>query len=118
MKKVAFIFHTAPHGSSSAREGLDAILAASAYSEELAIFFVGEGVLQLLNGQEPSQVLSRDYISAFKLLDLYDIEQRYICAQSLQQWGLAPSDLIIDGEMVSPQQMAERWDEFDQLLTF
>ncbi|WP_165312428.1 sulfurtransferase complex subunit TusC [Vibrio ziniensis] len=118
MKKVAFIFHTAPHGTSSAREGLDAILAASAYSEELAIFFVGEGVLQLLNGQDPSQVLSRDYISAFKLLDLYDIEQRYICEQSLQDWGLGASDLIIDGKIVSPQQIAQQWNEFDQLLTF
>ncbi len=118
MKKVAFIFHTPPHGSSSAREGLDAVLAASAYSEELAVFFVGEGVLQLLNGQDPSQVLSRDYISAFKLLDLYDIEQRYICAQSLQEWGLEPNDLVIDGEVISPQQIAEQWNEFDQLLTF
>jgi len=118
LKKVAFIFHSSPHATSSGREGLDAILAASAYSEELAVFFVGEGVLQLLNGQDPSQVLSRDYISAFKLLDLYDIEQRYICAQSLREWGLESSDLIIDGDIVSPQQIAEQWNAFDQLLTF
>lgn len=118
MKKIAFIFHTPPHATSSAREGLDAILAASAYSEDLAIFFVGEGVLQLLKAQEPSQVLSRDYISAFKLLDLYDIDQRYICSQSLQDWGLELSDLVIEGEVLSPQQIAAHWNEFDQLLTF
>ncbi len=118
MKKVAFIFHSAPHAISSGREGLDALLAASAYSEELAIFFVGEGVLQLLKEQDPAQVLSRDYISAFKLLDLYDIEQRFICEQSMQDWGVDENDLIIDGQLLSPQEMAVEWDKFDQLLTF
>jgi len=118
LKKIAFIFHSAPHTTSSGREGLDALLAASAYSEDLAIFFVGEGVLQLLSSQDPSQVLSRDYISAFKLLDLYDIEQRYICSQSMQEWGLDQNDLIIDGQVLSPQDIAAQWNEFDQLLTF
>ncbi len=118
MKKVAFIFHTAPHATSSGREGLDALLAASAYSEELAVFFIGEGVLQLLKEQDPAQVLSRDYISAFKLLDLYDIEQRYICEQSLQEWGVVENDLIVDGQLLSVQEIAEQWEAFDQLLTF
>jgi len=118
LKKVAFIFHSAPHAISAGREGLDALLAASAYSEDLAIFFVGEGVLQLLKGQDPAQVLSRDYISAFKLLDLYDIEQRFICEQSLQDWGIEENDLIIDGQLLSPQEIAQQWEEFDQLLTF
>ncbi len=118
MKKVAFIFHSAPHATSSGREGLDALLAASAYSEDLAIFFVGEGVLQLLKGQDPTQVLSRDYISAFKLLDLYDIEQRFICEQSMQEWGVEEDDLIVDGQLLSPKDIAAQWKEFDQLLTF
>ena len=118
MKKIAFIFHTAPHATTAGREGLDALLAASAYSEDLAVFFIGEGVLQLLQSQEPGQVLSRDYISAFKLLDLYDIEQRFICAQSLKEWGIAPGELIVDGEVISPQAIAAQWNEFDQLVTF
>ncbi len=118
MKKIAFIFHSAPHDTSAGREGLDALLAASAYSEELAIFFVGEGVLQLLKSQDPSKILSRDYISAFKLLELYDIERRYICAESLRDWGMEPTDLIVEGQVLSPQELATLWNEFDQLLTF
>ncbi len=84
MNKVAWVFHTQPHGSAAGRE---AILATSAYSEEQALFFVGEGVLQLVNHQHPESILSRDYISAFKLLDIYDIEGRYVCQQSLVSWG-------------------------------
>ncbi|WP_251276661.1 sulfurtransferase complex subunit TusC, partial [Enterobacter hormaechei] len=80
MKRVAFVFSSAPHGSASGREGLDALLATSALTEEIGVFFVGDGVFQLLPGQRPAAVLARDYISTFKLLSLYDIEQYWICA--------------------------------------
>lgn len=118
MKKIAFIFHSAPHAVNAGREGLDALLAASAYSEELAVYFIGEGVLQLVSGQQPETVLSRDYISAFKLLDLYDIEQRFVCASSLAEWGLTCEDLLVDVESLSPQAIGRQWQSFDQIVTF
>ncbi len=67
MKRVAFVFSSAPHGSASGREGLDALLATSALTDEIGVFFVGDGVFQLLPGQQPSAVLARDYIATFKL---------------------------------------------------
>jgi hypothetical protein len=36
---------------------------------------LGDGVFQLLPGQQPSAVLARDYIATFKLLPLYDIDR-------------------------------------------
>lgn len=84
MKRVAFVFSSAPHGSASGREGLDALLATSALTEEIGVFFVGDGVFQLLSGQRPQRCW-RDYISTFKLLSLYDIEQCWICAASARE---------------------------------
>ena len=66
MKRVAFVFSTVPHGSSSGREGLDALLATSALTEDLGVFFIGDGVFQILQGQQPDVVLARDYIATFK----------------------------------------------------
>lgn len=57
-----------PHGSASGREGLDALLATSALTEDLGVFFIGDGVFQILQGQQPDAVLVRDYIATFKLL--------------------------------------------------
>lgn len=51
MKRIAFVFSTAPHGSASGREGLDALLATSALTEALGVFFISDGVFQLLPGQ-------------------------------------------------------------------
>ena len=55
--KLAFIFRTAPHGRSISREGLDALLAATAFCDETDIgaFFVEDGILNLLSNQEPDR---------------------------------------------------------------
>ena len=58
MKRVAFIFSSAPHGSAAGREGLDALLATSALTDEIGVFFVGDGVFQLLPDQRPGAVLA------------------------------------------------------------
>ena len=60
MKRIAFVFSSAPHGSSAGREGLDAVLATSALTEEIGLFFIGDGVLQLLANQQPGKILARD----------------------------------------------------------
>ena len=51
--KLAFLFRTAPHGNAISREGLDALLAATAFcdEEEIGVFFIDDGVLNLLDGQ-------------------------------------------------------------------
>ncbi|WP_217518992.1 sulfurtransferase complex subunit TusC [Vibrio metschnikovii] len=118
MKKIAFVFHSPPHATSAGREGLDAVLAASAYSDDLAVFFVGEGVLQLVSGQDPKAILSRDYISTFKLLDLYEIESRYVCEQSLAEWGITSEALLINVFPLSPQAIGAMWQSFDHIVTF
>ena len=53
--KLAFLFRTAPHGNTSSREGLDALLAATAFcdEEEIGVFFIDDGVLNLLDEQKP-----------------------------------------------------------------
>lgn len=68
MKRIAFVFSTVPHGTAAGREGLDALLATSALTDDLAVFFIADGVFQLLPGQKPDAVLARDYIATFKLL--------------------------------------------------
>lgn len=54
-KRIAFVFTQGPHGNSAGREGLDALLATSALSEDLGVFFISDGVLQLLPQQQPEK---------------------------------------------------------------
>lgn len=120
MIKLAFVFRQAPHGTSSSREGLDALLAATAFcnEDEIAVFFVEDGVLNLLTQQQPAMILQKDFIPTFKLLDLYDIEQRYICQQSCEKYQLTNEDLIISGEKIDRTLLMQKLNQAEKILTF
>lgn len=58
MIKFAFVFRPL---SAISREGMDALLAATAFcnENELAVFFIDDGVLNLLSDQKPELILRK-----------------------------------------------------------
>ena len=118
--KLAFLFRTAPHGNAISREGLDALLATTAFcdEEEIGVFFIDDGVLNLLDGQNPELLLQKDFIRTFKLLDLYDIEQRFICADSLDQYNLHAEQLIISAEKIDRTLLINKLSQAEKVFTF
>ena len=118
--KLAFLFRTAPHGNAISREGLDALLAATAFcdEEEIGVFFVDDGVLNLLDGQNPELLLQKDFIRTFKLLDLYDIEQRFVCADSLDQYNLQTEQFIISAEKIDRTSLIKKLSQIEKVFTF
>lgn len=118
--KLAFLFRTAPHGNAISREGLDAVLAATAFcdEEEIGVFFIDDGVLNLLDGQNPELLLQKDFIRTFKLLDLYDIEQRFVCADSLDQYNLQTEQLIISAEKIDRTSLINKLSQAEKVFTF
>lgn len=117
---LAFLFRTAPHGNAISREGLDALLAATAFcdEEEIGVFFIDDGVLNLLDGQNPELLLQKDFIRTFKLLDLYDIEQRFVCADSLDQYNLQAEQLIISAEKIDRTSLINKLRQAEKVFTF
>ena len=118
--RLAFLFRTAPHGNAISREGLDALLAATAFcdEEEIGVFFIDDGVLNLLDGQNPELLLQKDFIRTFKLLDLYDIEQRFVCADSLDQYNLQTEQLIISAEKIDRTSLINKLRQAEKVFTF
>ncbi len=117
-KKIAFICSRGPHGHAAGREGLDALLATSAMTDELALFLIGDGVLQLLKEQQPAAILQRHYAPTFKMLELYDIEEVYVCADSLAERGVTVDDLLIPVESLPRQELARRWAQCSTHISF
>jgi len=119
MKRVAFVFTHEPHGNAGGREGLDALLATSALSKDVGVFFIGDGVLQLLPGQQPEKILARNYIATFGVLPLYDVQQCYLCLVSLQERGLSQvTDWVLDAELLAPDELRRRLASYDAVITF
>ncbi len=119
MKRIAFIFSHGPHGNASGREGLDALLAMSAFTEDIGVFFLSDGVLQLLPEQRPEEILARDYISTFGVLPLYDIEQIYVCKIALEERGfLFDHTFVLDVTPLDADNLHRQLASFDTILTF
>ena len=118
--KLAFLFRTAPYGNAISREGLDALLAATAFcdEEEIGVFFIDDGVLNLLDEQKPELLLQKDFIRTFKLLDLYDIEQCFVCDTSLDQYNLQTEQLIISAEKIDRTSLINKLRQAEKVFTF
>lgn len=95
--KIAFLFTRPPFGSAMSREGLDALLAASAFcdEQEIAICFINDGVFNLVSNQQPEQILQKDHISTFKLLDLYDLNECFVCQESVNLRRLEHANWVL-----------------------
>lgn len=118
MKRIAFVFSSAPHGSASGREGLDAVLATSALTDEIGVFFVSDGVFQILRNQKPAAILARDYIATFRLMSLYDIDRCWVCAESLRERGLSDADFVIETQSLEPDLLRQQLAGFDVIMRF
>ncbi|RTZ13649.1 sulfurtransferase complex subunit TusC [Vibrio aquaticus] len=118
MSQLTYVFRSAPHSRASGREGIDALLAASAYCEDIQVVFIGDGVYQLLQGQQTAEILSKDYSPMMKLFDLYDIERVYACQASLAERGLAQADLVIEADLLERAEVAKVLQNSGKILTF
>ncbi len=119
MKRIAFIFNTSPHGTQRGREGLDTLLATAALSDQIGVFFIGDGIFQVLPAQQPQHVMARDYIATFGVLPIYDVEQIYVCVDSLKPRGIAETtSWVLPVTLLSYQAINQRLSEFDRILTF
>ncbi|RKF20853.1 sulfurtransferase complex subunit TusC [Alginatibacterium sediminis] len=101
MSQLLYEFVSSPHQSANSREGLDAVLAASAVTDDIVVVFHQLGPLQLLTNQVTDQALVRSILPTFKMLDLYDVEAVYVLDTCLQDLGLQQSDLAIELKVLS-----------------
>lgn len=119
MNKIAIIFSNAPYGNNLGNEGLNIALSITCYTESIGFFFIGDGVLQLLDHQKPDQILSKSYFNSFKMLNIHNMGNFYVCYDSLLQRGLNKKrfhDLNLN--IFNFTRMRHQILQFDVLLNF
>lgn len=91
---VCVISTAAPYQGCGAKEALDVALVAATYDVDTAYLLMGQGVLQLLAGQEGAAVEQKTFSANLQALPLYGIETLHVEAASLQQYGLTEADVL------------------------
>ena len=101
MKNILVIHTTSALNNLSGKEALDLSLIFGSYEQNVTVLFYGQGVTQTLAHQDPELITQKDYLSTIKALDIYDIEQVYVCQKSLEEFGFNHSSLLSDVKKIA-----------------
>ena len=117
-KKFLYVNRKAPYGTIYALESLEVVLIGAAFEQDVSLAFVGDGVYQLVKGQNTKGLEMKNFSPTFRALEDYDVTKLYVEQEALQARGLSKSDLVVPVEVVSAQRMAEIMEDQDVVLNF
>lgn len=118
-KKLLFISRHAPYGSSLAKDALDAVLASSAYDQQLSLLFMDDGVFQLLTNQASADIAQKSFSSLLPVLPLYEINSIYVHYESLEKRQITINELVLDSvQIIDSAAICSLLAQQDQLLSF
>lgn len=92
-KKFVYVNRKAPYGTVYALESLEVVLIAAAFEQEVQLIFMDDGVYQLTKGQETDGIGMKNFSKTYSALGDYDVNQIYVCKDSLAERGLTADDL-------------------------
>ena len=117
-KKLLVVIRHTPYGSSLGRASLDVALAMAAFDQAVDVLFMGDGVLQLLTGQDSQAIGVKNIEKLLGSLPLYDIESVYVDTAGADRYGLDPASTPVPVTLVDGPAINSLMADADHLLGF
>jgi tRNA 2-thiouridine synthesizing protein C len=122
----------APYGTVYALESLEVVLIGAAFEQDVSLAFIGDGVYQLVKGQDTQDIGMKNFSPTYAALGDYDVNKIYVEKESLEERGLSLDDLqhlVWEDEdedwaekdsirLVSRSELADVIDDQDVVLSF
>ena len=118
VKKFLYVNRKAPYGTIYALESLEVVLIGAAFEQDVSLAFLGDGVYQLVKGQDTKALEVKNFSPTFGALEDYDVTKLYVEEEALRVRGLSAADLVVPVQVVSTQRMAEIMEGQDVILSF
>jgi len=117
-KTLAILNAKAPYGNSDGKDALDIALIFGSFEQAVSLFFQGDGVWQLIQGQDGSIISIKDYLKTFSAFEFYDIEDIYVCQTSLEERNLPAKFHIEEVQVLNQQEFADKLTSQQIILRF
>jgi len=131
-KRFMYMNTKAPYGTVYALESLEVVLIGAAFEQDVSLAFIGDGVYQLLKGQDTQGIGMKNFSPTYAALGDYDVNKIYVEKESLEERGLSLDDLqhlVWEDEdedwaekdsirLVSRSELADVIDDQDVVLSF
>lgn len=118
MKKFMFVNRKAPYGTVYALEGLEVVLIAAAFDQDVAMVFLDDGVYELVKGQNTKAIEVKNFSPTYRALEGYDIEKLYVERESLEARGLTEANLVVPVDVLDSAQLSALMAEQDVVISF
>lgn len=115
---LAIINSKAPFGSTFGKDALDIALIFGSFEQPVSLFFQGDGVFQLLSGQDGGLIAIKDYLKTFSAFEFYDIENVYVCQKSLFDRQLQQDFHIEAVKVLTHEDFAKTLKKHQHILRF
>lgn len=117
-KTLALINSKAPFSSAYGKDSLDVALIFASFEQGVSLFFQGDGVYQLIDKQDGSVISVKDYLKTFSAFEFYDIEDIYVCQQSLSERKLSNAFHIDSIQIITAKDFALQLTQHKNILRF
>ena len=117
-KRFLYVNRKAPYGTIYGLESLEVVLIGAAFEQDVSLAFLGDGVYQLVKGQNTKGLEVKNFSPTFGALEDYDVTKLYVEEEALQARGLSAADLVVPVEVVDTRRMAEIMEDQDVILSF
>lgn len=117
MRKLLLVLRASPYRGSRAREGLDAALLFSAFSDNLRVLFSGEGAWQLQAGQSPGAIDMKSIAALVDAFELYGIDAAGVDAAAVAVRGIEAASLPAGIRLLDDAGVADWLAWADQVVT-
>jgi len=117
-KSVAILNASAPLSKANAKDSLDVALIFGSYEQSISLYFQGEGVYQLIADQQPELIQQKDFLKTLAALEFYDIENIYVCDNSLNQRGLSGNFSIENVQRLNLDDFSKSLHQHQTILRF
>jgi tRNA 2-thiouridine synthesizing protein C len=117
-KTISILNTCSPFGSANAKDALDVALIMGTYEQQTHLFFQGDGVWQLVANQYPETIHVKDFLKTFAAFEFYDLENIYICKQSLVERNLPEEFHIENVQVLERSDFANKLTENEVILRF
>jgi len=131
-KRFMYMNTKAPYGTVYALESLEVVLIGAAFEQDVSLAFIGDGIYQLVKGQDTQDIGMKNFSPTYAALGDYDVNKIYVEKESLEERGLSLDDLqhlVWEDEdedwaekdsirLVSRAELADVIDDQDVVLSF
>jgi len=97
-RTLLYLMRRSPYGSSHALEALESALVAAVFEQRVRVLFRDDGVWQLVQDQDAGALGTRTLARVATALPEYDVDDLYVCADSLRARNLTPKDLVLPAQ--------------------